>query len=333
MSKLIETDQATWISMAVPDVYFSFEYHNASMLLEPSAVRVSLLEWKCPSGIIRLPLIIRRIEGTDYFDATSAYGYGGPWSEGTPQYAEFSAAFNDWANENRIVCTFLRYHPLLKNADEFHTHLSSINLGPTAAWDLQSSNDLLETLSKGHRKSYRRAIRAGVEAQIAQNPKRMDNFKNLYETSMNRLSASEFYHFPETYWESMVEGLGDQSLLVEAEYQGKTIAAAWCLATEKYLHFHLSGTTDEGRQLGGAFVCRVAAAQWARERGLAFAHFGGGLGGTESTLLTWKRKFDENLPLLQFSIGKIVHSEEKFSFLASKYPETNFFPPWRAGEI
>lgn len=330
MSQLIELDQATWINIPVPDIYFSFEYHSASMLLEPSAVRATLLEWRDPSGIIRMPLIIRKIEGTDYFDATSAYGYGGPWSEGEPQYAEFSEALNDWANENRVLCTFLRYHPLLRNADAFRAHLSSIDVGPTAAWDLQSSNDLLESMSKGHRKTYRRALRAGVESRITQNPEDIDNFKNLYETSMNRLAASNFYRFPDSYWDRIIRGFGDQTLLVEAVFEDKTVAAALCLVTDEYLHFHLSGTSDGGRQLGGAIVCRVAAATWGRNRGLSLAHFGGGLGGKESTLLSWKRKFDENLPLLQFSIGKVIHSEERFSYLASKYPETNFFPPWRS---
>lgn len=330
MSQLNELDQATWINMPVPDVYFSFEYHSASMLLEPSAVRATLLEWRDPSGIIHMPLIIRKIEGTDYFDATSAYGYGGPWSEGEPQYAEFSEALNDWANENRVLCTFLRYHPLLRNADAFRSHLPTIEVGPTAAWDLQSSSELIESMSKGHRKTYRRALRAGVEARTTQNPEDIDRFKNLYETSMNRLAASNFYHFPDSYWDRIKRGLGDQTLLVEAVFEGKTVAAALCLVSDEYLHFHLSGTSDDGRQLGGAIVCRVAAATWGRERGLSLAHSGGGLGGKESTLLSWKRKFDQNLPLLQFSIGKIVHSEEKFSHLASKYPSTNFFPPWRA---
>src|SRR5699024_1715686 len=118
--------------------------------------------------------------------------------------------------------------------------------------------------------------------------------------------------------------------VVEAFFEGRAVAAVLCLKSDKYLHYHLSGTSDEGRRLGGAVVCRLAAAQWAQSQALELAHSGGGFGGSESTLLTWKRKFDENLPLFQFDIGTIIHLESVFSDLSSEVADQDFFPPWRS---
>lgn len=318
-----------WAGIATPDVYFTQEYHATSALADPDFSRSVLLEWSDDAGSVYLPLMLRTIEGQDCFDATSAYGYGGPWFEGQPDLLSFRRFFDDWARDNHVVSTFLRFHPLLNNAENFLEILPVKHVGQTAVWNLEESDGLVEGMSKNHRKSWRRAVRAGVEARVRENPDDVDDFRRLYELSMGRLSADSSYWLSEQYWASLRDRLGKNSLLVEAVYEDRVVAAVWCLVSENYLHFHLSGTTDEGRQLGGAFICRVAAAQWALEAGKSQAHFGGGVGGTGSSLLDWKRRFDESASLLDFSVANVIHDEENFARLADGYPRNGFFPPWR----
>lgn len=330
MGQIREVSHSEWAELAVPDVYFSLEYHTASMWLEQNVSKTTLLEWKDALGTVRLPLILRSIEGTRYLDATSAYGYGGPWLEGTPDVEDFVSNLDNWAAANNVVCTFLRFHPLLKNVFDFQEHMPTFEMGPTAGWDLKGTDDPLTSMSKGHRKTYRRAIRAGVVARITLEPQDLGEFRRLYSLSMDRLSASGFYRFSERYWDSVSKSLEGSTVLVEAIHEGRAVATVLCLKSEKFLHYHLSGTSDEGRQLGGAVVCRLAAAQWGKEQGLQLAHSGGGLGGSESSLLDWKRKFDENLPLFQFHIGKLVHLREAYAELSAKFSDQSFFPPWRS---
>src|SRR5690606_29438864 len=151
-----------------------------------------------------------------YLDATSAYGYGGPWIEGTPNLLKFKGYLDSWAAQNNVVTTFLRFHPLLNNANALSAVLPTIYAGPTAGWDLQTADDLVSAMSKNHRKSWRRAVRAGVEARVTPYPYDVESFQNIYETSMNRLSADSFYWFTEEYWDSLRDELSGSSLLVEA---------------------------------------------------------------------------------------------------------------------
>lgn len=322
-----------WKEMSKPDIYFTEEYHTTAALAEPNFSEAVLLEWSDESGYVRMPLILREIAGSEYFDATSAYGYGGPWVEGHPNLVSFKRFFQDWAHDRRVVSSFLRFHPLIANAEIFSRVLPVKEISKTAAWNLEASEDLVQGMAKNHRKNWRRATRAGVQSRVMHNPGRVDDFRQLYELSMGRLSAKDFYWFSDNYWTSLRDDLGKSSLLVEAIHEGQTVAAAWCLVTDKYLHFHLSGTSDEGRRLGGAFVCRVAAAQWAKNEGLRMAHHGGGADGPQSSLLEWKRKFDESTPLQSFCVAEVVHNQRVFNRMSEGYSVNEYFPPWRNPEF
>lgn len=322
-----------WTEIATPDIYFTKEYHATSALADPDFSRSVLLEWTDDAGCVYLPLMLRKIRGEEYFDATSAYGYGGPWYTGQPDLLAFRVFFDDWARDNDVVASFLRFHPLLNNAQSFLETFPIKHIGQTAVWNLDGADDLVQGMAKNHRKSWRRAVRAGVEARVTENPHDVDGFRNLYELSMGRLSADSSYWLSGQYWASLRDRLGKNSLLVEAIYQERVVAAVWCLVSEDYLHFHLSGTTDEGRELGGAFISRVAAAQWARDSGKSQAHFGGGVGGAGSSLLDWKRRFDESAELLDFSVANVIHDKEAFATLAKGYPQSGYFPPWRDPEL
>lgn len=316
--------------MSVPDVYFSLGYHLASGTLEPDFFDVALVEWADAQGVIRLPLILRRIQNSEYLDATSAYDYGGPWIEGDPDLGGFFAYLGDWASENSIVCTFLRFHPLLNNVEQIEPFIPVRKVGVTFGWDLTGNRDLIAGISKAHKRKYRKAVREGLEARITVHPNDLDTFRDVYIQTMERLSASDFYLFSDDYWESLQEHIGKNIVLVEAIHQDEVVASALLLAGERYLHYHLAATADLGRTMGASVFCNVSAALWAQKKGFCFEHMGGGPGGESSTLLGWKHGFDSEAPLNPFYVGGLVHDEEVYAALSAESMDKEFFPPWRA---
>ena len=64
------------------DTYTSRAYHEASALLELPGARPVLLHHRSRAGEVALPLLLRPLPGGGGWDATSAYGYGGPVSRG-----------------------------------------------------------------------------------------------------------------------------------------------------------------------------------------------------------------------------------------------------------
>lgn len=318
-----------WSQISTPDVYFTQQYHEVSSYLEPDRPQAVLVDWSSPTGAVRLPLILRECAEPGTFDATSAYGYGGPWIEGSPDLFAFREYLHEWAHDNNVVTTFLRFHPLTHNARDFSAIFPVRKIGETASWNLQHSDDLVAGMASNHRRNWRRAIRSGVEARITENPESIETFRRIHDIAMERLDANSFYYFSDDYWSALVSKLGQRSIQADAVYEGRTIASVWCLLGNDYIHFHLNGTMDEARDLRGAFVAHVAAAQWGKDHGFSIAHLGGGFGGAASALLDWKHRYDPATPLNDFYVANIVHNEAAFQRMAAEVSTTDYFPPWR----
>lgn len=314
-----------WAKMDTPDVYFTNEYHSVSAVLERDYSRYELLKWQDTTGTIHLPLVLREIVGQGCFDATNAYGFGGPWITGAPDMLAFRQFFDRWAREQQVVSTFLQFHPLFDIPPALAAAFSVQKTGETVVWNLQS-DDLVGHMAANHRRNWRRAVRAGVEARITYQPTETKSFRRLYELGMQRLGAKPFYWFSDAYWARLQDQLGARSLQVDAVYEGRAIASVWCLLGNDTLHFHLNGASDEGRDLRGTFVAHLAAAQWGQEQGFSVGHLGG---GAQEALLDFKQRFDPATPRRDFFIARMVHDADRFRDVAAGLPETQYFPPWR----
>lgn len=315
-----------WHTSDPPDIYFTRDYFDVSASLEPDFAESVLLQWQDDTGVVYLPLLLRTISDEPYFDATNAYGHGGPWLDGEPNLSAFRCYLDDWARQRGVVSSFIQFHPLLENGPAFASVLGAQKVGQTIAWNL-NTDDLVGQMAANHRRNWRKADRAGVEARLLPNPSNSENFRFLYEISMQRLGVKSFYWFPEAYWSGLQNKLGDRSLQVDAVYQGRTVASVWCLLGRDYMHFHLNGATDEGRDLRGTFIAHVAAAEWGRDQGYKLAHLGG---GSDESLLNFKQRFDPSSARRDFYTAKIIHDQTVFSRLSQGLSETRFFPPWRA---
>ena len=151
--------------------YHSLGYHRASAHLEPAGTVPVLLHHRGELGESALPLLLRPLPDADGWDATTAYGYGGPVSTTSGEDPAFGAAIDDWAARNGVVATFIRYHPLLGNHRMGPSPAEVVPRGLTAVWDLAGTTDLLEGMHGHHRRAARKADRAGLGVRITRGPR------------------------------------------------------------------------------------------------------------------------------------------------------------------
>ena len=93
------------------DFYHTYDYHRISKNEEETAV---LIVYKEKRHLIALPLLIRRIPDTDYFDATSVWGYTGPLCKNINDKfdnSDFINQFNAYLKLNNIISVFSRLNP------------------------------------------------------------------------------------------------------------------------------------------------------------------------------------------------------------------------------
>jgi serine/alanine adding enzyme len=264
--------------------------------------------------------IVREFEGA--VDVTTPYGYGGPVAREPRAATEFHAGYEEWCDDNRIVSTFVRFHPLYENHrySEFHVE----GVGETIAWRL--GGDLFERMHAHHRRVVRKAERAGVETAVDEIPAELDEFVALYERTMERREAVAFYRFSPDYWQALRRLV----IRVDARLAGQLVASVLCFASSPWLHYHLGASSDEGRRVGASNLVLYKAAEWARDRGFELFHLGGGVGAKEDSLLEFKRRFDPE-GAREFAIGKAVHDPDAYRALTKQADVAlaGFFPAYR----
>jgi hypothetical protein len=300
-----ELDPAAWDALEL-DAYYRRPYVEAAALLDKG--RPFLLEHDGAR--------FAGIERDEPRDVVTPYGYGGPTADG------FWDAYEEWARERGVVTTFVRFHPLYGNQRGAPIHVDE--LAPTVAWRLDPGRDLIAGLHFKHRNKVSKAENAG--ATVAQD-EGLGEFVPLYEDTMRRVHADDFYFFEPAYWER----LGELPLVrFDAEIAGEVVASALCLATPPWLHYHLSGTTDAGRTTGSSTLVLLEAARWAQANGYERFHLGGGLGGKEDSLHHFKARFDPE-GLVPAAVGKAIHDEDAYRRLSggSEVAFEGFFPAYR----
>jgi hypothetical protein len=335
------------------DVYYTAAYARACQGKEAG---VAGLLVRGGDRRFLLPLVFRRLSDVLFageisgMDAITPYGYGGilpldPSPVSPDEGRALIANVQDWCTSEGVPSLFIRLHPLYGQHEWLSTVPSdTIQMqcsGATktvelADWD--EAQGVPQGMLKGRRDKLRWARRKlSLQLHTCDQPSSKDalrEFMEIYRTTMQRQQAPAFYHFPEAYYQELAEGLKDRMAIVSAMADGETVASALFFAGKHYAHYHLSGTTEEGRRLHAAAVVIVQAAEWARRRGCVKMHLGGGLAPNDS-LFQFKESFGGET--LQFHSLRVIGDKDKYDRLLHQRLEYNqdpprhgFFPEYRA---
>ena len=274
------------------------------------------------------------------YDSITPYGYGGFLLEGNQSednLKELWAAYVQTMKEMNIVDNFVRYHPVLANAVPMKVCSDVIDLGKTVVMDLTSEEVIWTNIHSKNRNMIRKAEKNGIEIKHGQGLELFDEFIKIYNATMDKDNAEEYYYFKPAFYRSIHEDLKDNYEMFWAEYEGNIIAMSIMIFANGRLNYHLSGSDIEYRNLAPSNLLLYKAALWGCEKGMKTFHLGGGVGSGEDNLFKFKIAFNR-FSDYQFSIAKHIFNQEKYDRLveerASRDPEFNreskFFPVYRA---
>jgi len=275
-----------------------------------------------------------------WYDSITPYGYGGVLFEGNASEENLSTfwqAYTAKMQEEGIVDNFVRYHPVLANAVHMKQIATVIDLGKTVAFDLSSPDVIWQNIISKNRNMIRKAEKNRIEIRHGKDLELFKDFKRIYNATMEKDHAEEYYFFGDEFYESIHRDLHDNYEMFYAVMDGQIIAMSIMLFANKQMHYHLSGSMMEYRNLAPSNLLLYKAALWGCEQGFKTFHLGGGVGSGEDNLYKFKAAFNRNSDF-QFSIGKEIFDQKKYDKLVERRASSDssfdkgskFFPLYRS---
>ena len=277
------------------------------------------------------PHFLGKIDAGKWFDITTPYGYGGWLTEGSNKTSTMDEAYSKLCRDHNIVCEFVRFHPMWDNAYRMEQMYQVIYLGHTVAMDLSDEDTIWNNIISKNRNMIRKAEKNGVVINRGNSQEEYAAFKKMYDATMSKDEAEDYYFFADSFYDSIRVDLGDHAQVFLAMYEDMPIAGSTMIYANGKLNYHFSGSDVEYRALAPTNLLLYEAAKWGCENGMKSFHLGGGLGSQEDSLFKFKRAFYKG-ELRQFAIGRkkfLPDIYDELNKIRADAPASSFFPEYR----
>ena len=351
--EVLTTDDPRWdniVGELSADFYHTSHYHQLHETEDGN--QALLLVYTEEDAVIALPIIRRSLKTvealvdnfSEYYDATSVYGYGGPISNQLSGdkflLHRFGKAIADTFQELKIISAFSRLHPILEN-DCLITLGNVINVGQTVSIDLTQPEELqFKGYRSNHKRNIKKALKNDIQVYPDTNWEHYDDFIRIYNLTMDRVEAREYYYFGEEYFRNLRHQLGNVLRLFVVKVDDKLLSAGLFTLYDDIIQYHLGASDPIGMQYASSKLMMDGVRRWGNTVGAKVFHLGGGVGGSEAdSLFKFKAGFSDRHHT--FKIWKYIADpglyqlatncfEEWVIKQGSMLPKTNFFPLYRS---
>lgn len=319
------------------DFYHTYDYHYLSKKTEEKAV---LLKYTENNTTIALPLIIRKIKNTNYFDATSAYGYCGPLQSQVPDNYNnnhFIEALGVFLRQENIISLFNRLNPYIKHQDHVLKNMGEIKvLGDVVNIDLTKPLEESRAAYAKSTKSRVNKAKKNCEIISSSNKADIDIFIEIYYENMDRVNAKNSYYFTKKYFYDLVSSQDykiDLLFAIHKETKVYMCAAMMVKTSDNIIQYHLSGTKNDYLNLSPIRAIIDEMRIIGTNEKYTYFNLGGGLGSEEDELFKFKSSFSKDFK--SFKVWKYIVNPKIYTELvedknlSEKENEINFFPLYR----
>ena len=268
---------------------------------------------------ILYPLLERNISGNHNFkDLISVYGYPGPLfsTENQKIQNKLLTQLFDQMTQLNYISLFSRLHPII-NGDSLSC---SQFVGDIVYFDLsQDIAEIYASMRRCHKQDIKKinnsSLRFIKHKQIG--CENLSQFKHIYDTTMNKLAANDFYYFSDNYYQSFFASDQFHSCLYTVYIDDTAIASAITADTGCFGQYHLSGTLPKYYRLKAKKLIVYSAMQDMHALGLKYFILGGGVNAQKDSLFDFKYGFGRNTA--PFHIIKKVFNQQIYDQLVEEH--------------
>lgn len=316
------------------DCYHTFEYHAISKQMDEIP---KLLVYRSNKTLIALPILMRPIPNTEFFDCTSVYGYPGPiFNKATYEedFIVFQQCLESYFLSKKVISVFSRLNPFIENQENALQTLGYIEeLGDVVNIDLTKDIDLQRQLFSKTTKRYLNKSRRICYTKKSQLEEDILTFIDLYYENMDRVNAKKSYYFDREYFIRMLESKEFKAEVIYAVLQetDEIISAAMMMKTNDIVQYHISGTKNDYLHLTPIRLLLDEIRIDGTHEGYKYFNLGGGLGSEEDSLFQFKASFSKDFKT--FKVWKYVVNPSIYNKLAKQNSvesdDVSFFPKYR----
>lgn len=271
----------------------------------------------------------------ELFDIVTPYGYGGFLVEGN-EYTALQREYESFCRNEHIICEFVRFHPLLENWKGLENLYQENALGDTVYIDTRDKDIIWQNIISKNRNMIRKAQKSGLKVYWGRDPEIINPFMEIYNETMHRDQAEDYYYFGRDFYESILEDLKQNAMWFYAKMNKEIAAVAIFIFGNSNMHYHLSASREQYRGLASTNLVLYEAAVWAAENGYQKLHLGGGVGSGEDSLYKFKKAFNRGNNT-KFYIGRRIFDHDQYEAMVRLRmesdpafdPKTRYFPSYR----
>ncbi len=310
------------------------------LFLDPDE-RAVCLAWESDGASVLFPLVLRDLPrelGRVGQDLASPYGYGGPFLvRGASDGAHgFWADMERWARAQGVVSAFARL-------SLFESELVPVQVGDVQSHQRNVVVDLgldSESLWRAYehkvRKNVNRARREGLEFQVDLTGDTLDEFRAIYQATMDRRDAAESYRFTDAFFNKIRNDLGGSFVLANVRDGGRLVSTELVLLSADKVYSFLGGTLAEAFPKRPNDLLKHELIMWSKSEGKRYFVLGGGYGSDDgifryksSFAPTGHRAFSTWRWVLDDSAYQDLLDRRRMVEPAGWSPSPTFFPAYR----
>src|SRR3990172_5813624 len=311
------------------DIYFSPSYYK--VYEQVYGLQANCIVFENDNDIALYPFIITPLRGLsyiefdhEYFDIQCAYGYNGVASTtNDPDFvASISQTMIEYCQEKGIIAEFTRFNPIYNN-HKLTPHLEVVKANRNVLVDLTEREIWQNSYEHSTRKNIKKANRLGLSTTVIAGsdvtPEQLDLFIGIYEKTMTRNSADDFYYFSRDYFSTMFRLNGRNTMVFFTMKEGVPIACELVLYGGSVGYSFLGGTLVEYYECRPNDILKHAIIEHLKDVGCTCLCLGGGTSDGDG-IFRYKRSFSKN-GVVPFFIGKKIHNASIYNQIIKTWSE------------
>ena len=264
----------------------------------------------------------------EFYDITSLYGRGGIVTniKNDNILNNFFNEFNTYCIKKKIVTSFERFHPIIKNHQFIQQKTKVVDVGNFSYINLETNiENIKNNFADGHKKSIKKAQKNHIKIFFEKNLTHLDDFINIYTTSMDQKNANKFYYFNKKFYNNLDNFLKNNYTFFYAVYKNKIISCELILHNKFYSHSYLGSTINEYKHLCSNHLLKYEIIKYCKNQKNKFFLLGGGIKANDG-IYKYKSGFSSNN--CKSFVGKTIFDEKKYCdienyFIKKKIKKSN----------